>query len=205
MLLFIIGGQPRIRKAKVRAPSAMAAQQLPMLAALAALAASTAEPQLPVQRHVGLWTSPPQRIPTAMMFDSPIVANGDAGVTFGGPPSLTTFYASSNSFWSANQNVDARPNFQDKPGGSESYTQVRVGDFKLGVPSLNGTAVTYAAAQDLYRATVNATYTGAGCTLSHSTYIAAGDDNLAITTLTASGGACGLANITLQSGYLQGK
>jgi hypothetical protein len=81
---------------------------------------------LPVQRHVGRWTAPPRRVPTAMMFDSPIVANGDAGLTFGGPPEHTTFYASSNSFWSANQVVDAPPQYAQHPGGAESYTQVRI-------------------------------------------------------------------------------
>ena len=157
---------------------------------------------LPVQRHAGTWSAPPARIPTAFMFDSPIVGNGDAGVTFGGPPSLTTFYASSNSFWSSNQQVDARPNFNSKPGGSESYTQVRIGDVKLAVPALAN--ATYHAAQDLYRATINATYASPRCTLTHSTYIASGDDNLAVTTLRASGGGCGDANITLQSGFLAG-
>ena len=179
---------------------------VPTLAAallLVGAAAAAGGGGLPVQRHVGRWAAPPRRVPTAMMFDSPIVGNGDAGITFGGPPNATTFYAASNSFWSANQQVDARPNFQQKPGGAESYTQVRHGDFRLSVPSLRGAE--YAAAQDLYRATVNATYTAPGCTLSHSTFIASGHDNLAVTTLAAVGGKCGDANITLTSGYLQGK
>ena len=167
-----------------------------------ALTGVAAAAPLPVQRHVGTWSAPPARIPTAMMFDSPIVGNGDVGVTFGGPPSMTTFYASSNSFWSANQQVDARPSFSAKPGGAESYTQVRIGDVKLAVPALQN--ATYHATQDLYRATINATYTAPQCTLSHSTFIASGDDNLAVTTLSASGGGCGNANVTLQSGYLAG-
>ena len=72
------------------------------------------------------------------MFDSPIVANGDVGMTFGGKPEATRFYVSSNSFWSANGVVDSRPDFQQKPGGAESYTQLRIGDVLLSVPALAG-------------------------------------------------------------------
>ncbi len=172
----------------------------------AAGSAAAPVPVLPVQRHVGRWSAPPHRIPTARMFDSPIVGNGDAGITFGGPPSQTTFYASSNSFWSANSVVDARPDFSEKPGGAESYTQVRIGDWSLEVPALASNS-SYAAVQDLWRATVNATYSNPHCTLSHETFIARDteDDNLAVTTLTASGSECGTATLTLRSGYLAGK
>eukprot|EP01052_Picozoa_sp_SAG31_P001663 SAG31_NODE_56_length_29726_cov_41.443312_13_plen_163_part_00 len=142
---------------------------------VAKVAAALAINRLPVERHVGRWTAPPARVPTAMMFDSPIVGNGDAGMTFGNPshatkpqcnvtpkpcgshpgvfycpsnpapgqcdrghassPSHTTFWISSNSFWSSNQNVDARPNYNSKPGGSESYTQV-ISYFLVFVPTM---------------------------------------------------------------------
>ena len=85
-----------------------------------------------------------------MMFDSPIVGNGDVGITFGGPPEHTYFFGSSNSFWSANSVVDARPDYGAKPGGAESYTQVRIGDFQLEIPELASNS-TYAAAQDLWQ------------------------------------------------------
>lgn len=167
---------------------------------------TAAATMLPVQRHVGRWSAPPHRVPSAMMFDSPIVGNGDVGITFGGPPEHTTFYGSSNSFWSANSVVDARPDYGAKPGGAESYTQVRIGDFQLEIPALASNA-SYAAAQDLWRATVNATYSNTDCTVSHETFIARDtqDDNLAVTTLTASGPNCGTAKLSLRSGFLAGK
>ena len=82
---------------------------------------------------------------------------------------------------------------------------MRIGDVQLSVPALKGGS--YAAAQDLYHATVNATYVAPACTLSHESFVARAEsqDNLAITRLVATGADCGNATITLRSGYLAGK
>jgi hypothetical protein len=88
---------------------------------------------------------------------------------------------------------------------ADHATQVRIGDVQLSVPALKGGS--YAAAQDLYRATVNATYVSPACTLSHESFVARAEsqDNLAVIRLLATGAGCGNATITLRSGYLAGK
>ena len=121
---------------------------------------------LAVQRHIGRWSEPPARIPTPMMFDSPLVGNGDAGMTFGGLPNSTVFYLSSNQFWSADSHVDNPPMSGTNVThqlGAESYTQVRIGDITLTAPALTAGTTRYGASQELYAARINGTYTGEQC------------------------------------------
>ncbi len=53
-----------------------------------------------MDRHKGVWTAPPVHCPSNVIIDCPVAGNGNVGVAFGGPPKLTTFYLSANSFWS---------------------------------------------------------------------------------------------------------
>eukprot|EP01052_Picozoa_sp_SAG31_P001662 SAG31_NODE_56_length_29726_cov_41.443312_12_plen_442_part_00 len=97
---------------------------------------------------------------------------------------------------------------------SINHVQLRIGDVQLTVPAFGNRrrGAAYSATQDLFRATINASYSvGSACTLSHESWIArsaddtAGDDNVLVTGVIASGGNCGIANISLNSGFLAGK
>ena len=76
---------------------------------------------------------------------SPLIGNGDVGVTFCGPANHTTFFLASNSFWAPNVDVDGRPSqltapkpgMGSPPGGQESYVTQRIGDLSLLVPALS--------------------------------------------------------------------
>lgn len=107
--------------------------------------------------------------------------------------------------WQPEHNMPTYPishNPLSRPGGAESYTQVRIGDVQLSIPAL--ATAGYAAAQDLARAAINATYTGETCTVSHES-IVANPENVLITRFTVSGTGCGNASFQLLSGSSAGR
>jgi hypothetical protein len=56
---------------------------LPALIVLLAAAGSSARPSR-AGLHVGRWTKPPERCPSSMVTDGPLLGNGDAGAALGG-------------------------------------------------------------------------------------------------------------------------
>ena len=54
-----------------------------------------------VSQYKGIFTSPPQRVPTILTVDGPILGNGDVGVVIGGEPQAQRFWISKNDFWKA--------------------------------------------------------------------------------------------------------
>ena len=169
--------------------------------AAAAGAGTAAGAELPVQRHVGRWSQTLGRsCPTTYQIPgSPVIGNGDVGVSFCGAANHTTFFLAANSFWAPNVAVDARPSalaavkpgMGAPPGGAESYVTARIGDISLLVPALS--ASKYDASQDLYHATANATFGGRDCDLTHSSVVTA-EDNMLITKVTVHGHGCGRAS-----------
>ncbi|MFC1738530.1 glycoside hydrolase family 95-like protein [Planctomycetota bacterium] len=54
-----------------------------------------------IAQYKGVFTSPPERVPTTRTVDGPIIGNGDVGVVIGGPPEAQRFWISKNDFWKA--------------------------------------------------------------------------------------------------------
>ena len=59
------------------------------------------EPERIVSQYKGIFTSPPERVPTILTVDGPILGNGDVGVVIGGEPEAQRFWLSKNDFWKA--------------------------------------------------------------------------------------------------------
>eukprot|EP01043_Picozoa_sp_COSAG02_P101328 COSAG02_NODE_37382_length_442_cov_1.379009_1_plen_79_part_00 len=60
---------------------------------LGLLHSATTTSEMPVQHHVGRWTGDPKACPTTYQIPgSPLIGNGDVGVTFCGPANHTTFF-----------------------------------------------------------------------------------------------------------------
>eukprot|EP00729_Bicosta_minor_P008806 gene8806-28885_t len=82
----------------------------------------------PVSRHVGLWTKPPERCPSSMVTDGPILGNGDLGAAVGGVVNggVSFYLATPAQFWAAQILESARVNF------SVSYSNA---------PTINASAI----------------------------------------------------------------
>ncbi|MBI9015837.1 MAG: hypothetical protein JEZ07_01115 [Phycisphaerae bacterium] len=52
-----------------------------------------------IDKYCAIWDQPPSRVPADHSVDSPLMGNGDIGVTFGGSPEHLCFYLSKNDFW----------------------------------------------------------------------------------------------------------
>ena len=121
-----------------------------------------------VARHIGVFTRPPQQVPTQGMPDGPLLGNGDVGIVLAGPPEAQEFYIGKNDFWRSAQ----QPRI------------LAVGSMTMDVPALAG--ATYRQEQDLARAEVRGTFTKGGLTVRTRSWVAA-NDNLLLTELQCEG------------------
>ena len=149
---------------------ATAVQSLCWLALLVSWATVTTAADTPrpvVEKHLAVFTAPPQRVPTQGMPDGPLVGNGDVGVALAGPPEAQRFHLGKNDFWRRN---DA--------------SVIAVGTIHLQIPALQGAS--YRQEQDLARAEVRGTFSKPGLTVQTRSWVDP-NENLLLTSLHAEG------------------
>ena len=78
-------------------------RQATFLSSMLVIVVATTASKLPVQRHMGIWTSPPTLTPgTGGVVDGPLLGNGDLGVTGSGSDSGNPevhLWLGKNDFW----------------------------------------------------------------------------------------------------------
>ena len=118
-----------------------------------------------VGRHVVRFTRPPQRIPSKVSVDAPLLGNGYTGVALSGNPEHQVFYVARNDFWRL------------KHGHNESYPAV-LGKIELSVPGLQGAS--YLVEQHLYDAITVARFRKDDFSVTCRTYVAASADVIVV-------------------------
>jgi alpha-L-fucosidase 2 len=121
--------------------------------------------------YSGIFTAPPQQVPTKGMPDGPLLGNGDVGVVLAGPPEAQFFYIGKNDFWTRN------------PANAKV---INVGRLELSIPALQGAS--YRQEQDLARAEVRGTFSKGGLTVRTRSWVDA-NTNLLLTELQCEGAA----------------
>lgn len=107
-----------------------------------------------VGEHVGLFTTPPAKVPSVRSVDGPLLGNGDLGVVLSGPPQEQVFWIGKNDFWSRTL-----------------YHPLSVGGIALRLPTLAGAG--YRQEQDLLRAEVRGAFEGEGASVRTRAWVAA--------------------------------
>lgn len=132
-----------------------------------------------VSQYEGVFTAPPERVPSAKTVDGPIIGNGDVGVVISGPPEAQRFWISKNDFWKA------------KPHWPNSKPCV-VGWIDIKFPQLRGLrrdrlGKAYSVEQRLYDAEVQTTLRRGDVTITIRSWVAA-TENLLVIELVSDGG-----------------
>lgn len=133
-----------------------------------------------VQRHTGVWTSPPTALTGGKTVDAPLLGNGDIGVAIGGPIADQTMYVGKNDFFSGSSHA-IRP----------------LGRIVVAVPGLRGASCHVV--QDIAHAEVRGTYTLGGQTLTATSWVDA-NSGVYVTSFALSGGRAQSIGIALQDG-----
>lgn len=118
-----------------------------------------------VGRHIARFTQPPQRIPSKVSVDAPLLGNGFMGVALSGTPEHQVFYVARNDFWRL------------KSAHNESYPAM-LGKIELSIPGLQGAS--YLVEQRLYDAVTVARFAREDFAVTYKTYVAALDDVMVI-------------------------
>lgn len=135
-----------------------------------------------VSRYKAVFTKPPERIPSNVSVDAPMMGNGFTGVAIAGKPEKQTFYLARNDFWRL------------KSSYNESFPAV-LGKIEIEIPGLAGAS--YHLEQDLYNAKTVASFRREGQETRFSSFVAAEDDFMFILITTT--GETGLnGNVILQ-------
>ena len=111
-----------------------------------------------VSRYKAVFTKPPERIPSNVSVDAPMMGNGFTGVAIGGRPEKQTFYLAQNDFWRL------------KSSYNESFPAV-LGKMEIEMPGLSGAS--YHVEQDLYNAKTVASFGSEGQETVFSSFVAA--------------------------------
>ncbi len=128
-----------------------------------------------VSQYKGVFTAPPERVPTVRTVDGPIIGNGDVGVAIGGPPEAQRFWISKNDFW------------KSKPGWPYSMP-CAIGWIDIKLPQFNGAS--YYAEQDLYGGHAESLFKKGDVTIKIRSWVAA-TENLLVIELEGDGGWSG--------------
>jgi hypothetical protein len=131
---------------------------LPFLLSCNVPAESSGRAETLVGRHVVRFTQPPQRIPSKVSVDAPLLGNGYMGIALSGNPEHQVFYVARNDFWRL------------KHGHNESYPAVS-GKMELSIPQLKGAS--FLVEQHLYNAITTARFGKDGFSVTCRMYVAA--------------------------------
>ncbi len=142
-----------------------------------------------VRCHVGVWDSPPSRVPSTGVVDGPLLGNGDLGAVFASSSaSPFSIFFGKGDMWATNTEVDkAEPSLHS----DTFYTAIGGADLSFGPASSSSssawTLAGFSATQDLatssVNSTVNLTSSSASFTASLTSSIVARDENTLLSTL----------------------
>jgi len=130
-----------------------------------------------VSRHRGVFTSPPQNVPTTKVPDGPLLGNGDVGVVISGPPERQRFWISKCDFWLAREG--------NHRGGSPRP----IGGLDVFIPAMRNAR--YHVEQLIKEGLVVATFTSEDSAITMRSWICDSPDILLVE-ITASGKAVGV-------------
>ncbi|MDR2763481.1 MAG: hypothetical protein LBB90_00440 [Tannerella sp.] len=118
-----------------------------------------------ISKHVVRFTQPPQRIPSKVSVDAPLLGNGFMGVALSGNPEHQVFYVARNDFWRLQH------------GHNESYPAV-LGKIEVSIPGLQGAS--RLVEQHLYEAKTVARFGKDDFSVTYKTYVAAAADVIVV-------------------------
>lgn len=118
-----------------------------------------------MSQYNGVFTAPPQHVPSTKVVDGPIIGNGDVGVVVSGEPHLQKFWISKTDFWKAKRIY---------PNGSPCL----IGGINLHLPLLTG--ADYASEQHLYEAEIVSTFRTEAGSVSVRSWVSANQNVLII-------------------------
>lgn len=127
-----------------------------------------------VSQYKGLFTSPPQNVPTPHTPDGPIAGNGDVGLVYAGTPDQQYFYFSKNDFWKAKRGY---------PEGGVCLP----GGLTITVDALKGAS--YYAEQTIDKGTITAIFKKGALTWKLKSWVPA-TENLVVIELSTEGAPC---------------
>ncbi len=126
-----------------------------------------------VSRHKAVFSAPPQKTPSEVSVDGPLLGNGDMGVCLGGPPQEQTYYLSKNDFWRLkSQYGEAMPKL--------------FGTLTVSMPGMEGAS--YRVEQELYAPVTVATFKKEGVVVEQRAWVAA-TENVLVLELRVRGGS----------------
>lgn len=126
-----------------------------------------------VSKYKGIFTAPPQEVPTLFTTDGTIAGNGDVGIVFTGTPDKQRFYFSKNDFW------------RSKPGYPDGTISL-VGGLDITVDVL--TDASYYTEQLILNGTIKASFNKNDLAYRLNSWVAA-SDNIVIIGLEGEGKA----------------
>ena len=132
------------------------------------------------QQYTGVWNTPPSHVPAGNTPDSPMLGNGDIGVTVGGSIANQTMYIGKNDFFSGS-----------------SHAIQPLGRIVITAAGLSGSS--YHVVQNIAQAEVDGTYALSGQTLTTSSWVDA-NWGIFVTSFTLTGGGAQNIGISLQNG-----
>jgi hypothetical protein len=152
----------------------------------------------PVRQIVGRWTSPPQKAPSTMVTDGPLLGNGDLGAVLGGVQfdrarcsCGLTYFLGKQDFWTQQAIGDLAGT-----GPGEIFMQhVAAGQLSLSFALVDATAAAaacgasqsdgdFAATQDLWSARVNTSLSFGSSFITETSALIDADENVLLSRLT---------------------
>ncbi len=127
-----------------------------------------------VSQYKGVFTTPPQKVPTLKTPDGPIAGNGDVGIVYAGPPEKQNFYFSKNDFWKTKRGY---------PEGGVCLP----GGLMIAVDALKGAS--YYAEQSIDNGTITSVFRKGALTWKLKAWVAA-TENIVVIELSAEGEPC---------------
>ncbi|WP_336775661.1 glycosyl hydrolase family 95 catalytic domain-containing protein [Paenibacillus sp. MMO-58] len=118
-----------------------------------------------VKKYKGIFTEPPRTVPSDKVVDSPVIGNGDLGVTISGRPEQQRVWISKTDFWKAQKMY---------PNGSPCL----LGGIDIHIPDLINAS--YYCEQRLDKAKVVSTFHGPAASVYMTSWISAWDNALIV-------------------------
>lgn len=127
------------------------------------------------RERTAIFSSPSTNLPSNYFVDSPLIGNGDIGITIGGNAEEQTFYIGKNDFWAqphiGETEEQTRERLLDIDGRRTGAHVKTVGQLTLRIPQLTG--ADFRQEQDILHAEVRGTFAGAGLAVRMCSWVSA--------------------------------
>lgn len=153
--------------------------------AVSVRAAADSDAMAIVEKYRGVFTAPPQHVPSKNLVDGPILGNGDAAVVVGGPVGELQFFIGKNDFWGRTLYGNTLTE-QELADGTTKYAHTKGGGrLSIDIPALKGGS--YHMEQYLAKAVVCGTFTKDSLVVRSRSRVDA-NENLLVTELSCENG-----------------